>query len=182
LVLFSPDATLTGRHRLGLCLLASELPLRFEAFRWARLGPADVDRLYAENRRARGRGPFDDLVDDLFGLGWSLACWARPVGPVPAAELVARLARWKGPSDPSRARPHHLRARLGARNSVMNLVHTSDTLDSARREAELVFGAVPSRPGDDPVPLPPSPPDLPEALPALAQLALRCEAVGAVHG
>lgn len=61
---------------------------------------------------------------------------AGPGGP-PAAEALAAV---KGPSNPALTRPGQLRFDFGSQNMVMCLVHSSDSAESALREACLFFG------------------------------------------
>ncbi|MFC4588753.1 nucleoside-diphosphate kinase [Sphaerisporangium corydalis] len=53
---------------------------------------------------------------------------------------AARLKGLKGPADPRRAAPHHLRTRLGAANLLNNLAHTSDGPAEVVRESAAILG------------------------------------------
>lgn len=54
---------------------------------------------------------------------------------------TARLRALKGPADPRRAAPHHLRTHLGAANMFNNLAHTSDGPGELLRETAILVGS-----------------------------------------
>lgn len=156
-VLFSPDATTTGRHRRALGHLRLH-GLVSTALRWTRVGEETVERLYAANRQAPGTDHASALVDELFALDYSLAAEVRAAGDG-EMDVPGLLKRIKGASDPDRGRPGELRVVLGAESKILNFVHASDTPEEAVREGSLFFDGFGAVPGGA-APLPPPPPDL----------------------
>lgn len=138
LAIFSPDATTTGLYERGVqCIEGAGL--RILDGLWVRLPPSLTNTLYRANR-AKGRTHFDDLVDLLFSLDWSLALriGPNPAGSMKAETLHQRLKDLKGPSDPSRQQPGQIRKELGAENRLLNYVHTSDSYRDSLREFSVV--------------------------------------------
>src|SRR5438270_8110612 len=80
-----------------------------------------------------------DLADLLTVAGESLLVIVRlPDDPVPA---TVRLSSLKGPADPARREPHHLRTILGYGNFLLNYVHAADEPADLVRELGILFGA-----------------------------------------
>jgi nucleoside diphosphate kinase len=137
LALFSPDATTTGLYRKGIhCIEASGLYILDGV--WARLSHVQANELYARNR-LKGYTAFDELVDTLFSLDWSLALRVSSLEPIDGATLHQRLKTLKGPSDPAKQSAGQIRKELGAESRLMNFVHTSDSTADSRREVSLVL-------------------------------------------
>lgn len=138
-ILFSPDATTTGVYCDAIKIIRSQ-GLLFNAFLWTRLQPWQVNYIYEKNRKTSASGEYiHSLVDKLFSLDYSLACLVQAPYNFETQSVPAFLRDLKGPSDPRKLQPHHLRSMLGAGNKVLNFVHTSDTLEETQREAALFF-------------------------------------------
>jgi len=137
-VLFSPDATTTGAFRIAHQII-DEAGWSFVRFRWLRLDPGGVALLYAKNRATRSPSVLDALVDELFALDWSLAALVTPKSGHAFTDSWQSLAALKGPSDPKRLKPEHLRARLGAESKIANFIHTSASYEDTLREAVVAF-------------------------------------------
>ena len=115
---------IVGRfERKGLQLVAAELRA---------LGPDVLARHYAEHV---GKGFYDDLV----------AFMSR--GPVLVAVVEGPLDTWSvvrqmmGATDPTKAAPGTIRGDLGM-EVTENLVHGSDSAESAQREIAIFFPAL----------------------------------------
>jgi nucleoside-diphosphate kinase len=128
LVICKPDAVeraLTGEiisrlERKGLRLVAAELRT---------IDPALAARHYAEHE---GKPFYDDLVA-FIGRSPSLVLVAE--GPEDTWQIVRRLM---GVTDPREAAPGTIRGDLGLLQTE-NLVHGSDSAESAAREIALFF-------------------------------------------
>jgi nucleoside diphosphate kinase len=129
------------------------------AFKWIRVESGQVAKLYARNRLSRQRNRFDLLVDELFSFGYSLAALVQPRGGG-AMDASTILRDLKGPADPWQAEPYHLRRRLGATNSILNCLHTSDTTADACTEALIFFPRDEVSCAVESVDCPPEPADL----------------------
>ncbi len=151
LLLFSPDATSTGRHSVVLNYLAS-LGITTTASRWLQMTTEQVNNLYRGNR-TKTRSTVDELVDRLFTSGWSLATWLMAPS-LADVDLIPLLSILKGPTDPEACRPGHLRWLVGAENPIANGIHTSDSMEEAIREASLL--AIDTK-NSTPSPIAPSP-------------------------
>lgn len=169
-VLFSPDCTVTGRHREAIDWLYQR-GIVFCAFVWKKLSTAEVDFLYQENRRRRGRDSLDELVDRLFTLDQSLAALVEAPG---IQDIHSYLAELKGPSDPAKSTPHHLRRWLGATNKILNFIHTSSTANDAARESRLFFETA-NRQSSSPMAELPAAPGSLSHLPSISGLFVRCK-------
>lgn len=131
LVLVKPDGVARG--------LVGEIVGRFER-RGLRLVAADLrtlDRATAERHYGEHAGkPFyDGLVDFITG------------GPVMAMVVEGPTDTWRvvrtmmGPTNPADAAPGTIRGDLGL-ELQQNLIHGSDSADSARREIAIFFPAL----------------------------------------
>lgn len=127
LVLVKPDAVrrgLTGRVITAI----EEKGLRIEALRMLRVDRQLAERHYAEHT---DKPFFDELVEFIT----SGPVVAVAVGGEAAIPAVRQLM---GATDPLEAAPGSLRGRFGT-DIEHNLVHGSDSPESARRELELFF-------------------------------------------
>jgi nucleoside-diphosphate kinase len=129
--LIKPDAMARG--------LAGEILARFErrglAVRAARL--VDVDRVLAERHyEEHSEKPFFDELVSFITSGPTLALVLEGEAAIPVVRTTI------GATDPAAAAPGSVRGDLAL---VMpdNLVHGSDSPESARRELELWFGDEP---------------------------------------
>lgn len=127
LVLVKPDGVVRG--------LVGEVLRRIEAkgFRIAALKMKWLTREEAEQLYAvhRGKGFFEELVAHITSA------------PLVAAVVVGRGAveavrRMIGPTDPVKAEPGTIRGDLGL-SLTKNVVHASDSLESAAREIKVIF-------------------------------------------
>jgi hypothetical protein len=139
LIVFSPDATVLGLHRIAIARLQS-VGIEVSLFRWGVIGPQQTARLYQHNRLKMPRPTLDELVDRLFAIGPSLVCRVC----TQSGDIFEKLTALKGPSRPSRCASHHLRRQLGAENAILNRLHTSDSQSSAELEAEALSDALQS--------------------------------------
>ncbi len=138
LLLFSPDATTTGKYLQALERIEAE-GLRVEHAVWARMTDPQVAALYAENRIRRGLTAKDEAVNRLFRLDYSLVCLVDWMVAPAGSTVTERLLSIKGPSRPELYRTNHLRWQLGAENSILNFLHTSDSAVAAEAEARIFF-------------------------------------------
>ena len=128
LVICKPDAVerglvgeIVGRfERKGLKLAAAELRT---------LGPDVLARHYSEHV---GKGFYDDLVA-FMGRGPVLVAVVE--GPPDTWSVVRQMM---GATDPVKAAPGTIRGDLGT-EVTENLVHGSDSAESARREIAIFF-------------------------------------------
>lgn len=135
-VLFSPD---TLRRGLQVSLLDRLTGEGFPpvAGRLLRVDPEMIDDLYADVIAGSWQTWRYRLVDHLFGTGPALAliCRSQAGHDRPHALLRER----KGDQHPHRAMPGTIRHDFAAVNSVLGLLHTSDSPAESAREAS-VFG------------------------------------------
>ena len=115
---------IVGRfERKGLQLIAAELRT---------LGPDVLARHYAEHV---GKGFYDDLVA-FMGRGPVLVAVVE--GPSDTWSVVRQMM---GATNPTKAAPGTIRGDLGT-EVTENLVHGSDSAESARREIAIFFPAL----------------------------------------
>ncbi|MET9497392.1 nucleoside-diphosphate kinase [Streptomyces sp. NPDC006552] len=134
-VLFAPDSVASGTYVDALAYL-NGMGIGLHGFRWIKVTNSQVAELYGSNRMGTDSAE-DILVDRLFTSGPSLACWLTAPhfsGP----SLVDTLRVLKGHKDPAECRPGHLRHLLGAENTVMNCMHSSDSLAHAVKELQIL--------------------------------------------
>ncbi len=132
LVICKPDAVergllgeIVGRfERKGLQLVAAELRT---------LGPDVLARHYAEHA---GKDFYDDLVA-FMGRGPVLVAVVE--GPPDTWSVVRQMM---GATDPLKAAPGTIRGDFGT-EVTENLVHGSDSAESARRETAIFFPDLP---------------------------------------
>ncbi len=137
-VLFSPDATVTGVYRDAVDFL-SKSGFAFVGYRWTRVRKEELDVIYRRNRLHDNPSGQHSLVDRLFDLDFSLAACVLYQGDDLSLDASYLLKCAKGPSNPSAAKPEHMRSILGAGNKILNFVHTSDSSNEALIEASLFF-------------------------------------------
>jgi nucleoside diphosphate kinase len=143
-VLISSDTLYRGLHRDLVDRLRKEgfAPV---AARIVTTHPDMVDDLYSDLIAGQWRTWRYRLVDSLLALGPALPVICRSDVDDPHAVLAER----KGYQHPEQAEPGTIRRDLGAINSVMNLIHSSDNPAEAQREA-AVFGLSAADALDDP--------------------------------
>ena len=129
LVLCKPDAVERG--------LVGEIISRFEkkglkivALRMLVIGPDIAEKHYAEHV---GKPFYDDLVDFI---GRSPAVAMVIEGPEDTWEIVRKMM---GATNAAQAEPGTIRGDFSALFTE-NLVHGSDSAESAKREIEIFFG------------------------------------------
>nr|WP_240940076.1 AfsA-related hotdog domain-containing protein [Planosporangium flavigriseum] len=91
---------------------------------------------YQWNVASRDRRDLADLI--VRGGDSLLLIVAMPPGDRPA---TVRLSGAKGPAEPARRQPWHLRHRLGNDNFLLNFVHTADEPADLVRELGVLFDA-----------------------------------------
>lgn len=128
LVIVKPDAVRRGL--IGEVLGRIERKgLRIEAMRLIRIDGDLAERLYDEHRDK----PFFRELVDFITSGEVVV--ARVVGE----EAVSVVRTVMGPTDPAAAPPGTIRGDFGL-VITENLVHGSDSPESAKRELDLFFG------------------------------------------
>jgi nucleoside-diphosphate kinase len=128
LLIVKPDGV--RRHLIGEVLRrVEEAGLTIEDLRMETIPMERAEEHYGEHR---GKSFYGELVDFITG------------GPVVLAKVGGdnAIARWRelmGPTDPADAPPGTIRGDL-ATEITENLVHGSDSPESAARELKLFFG------------------------------------------
>jgi nucleoside-diphosphate kinase len=128
LLIVKPDAVRRGL--IGEVLGRIERKgLRIEEMRLQRIDRDLAERHYAEH----GEKPFFDELVDFITSGDVV------VARVTGERAVSVLRTLMGPTDPADASPGTIRGDYGVRITE-NLVHGSDSPESAKRELDLFFG------------------------------------------
>jgi nucleoside-diphosphate kinase len=128
LVIVKPDAVRRGL--IGEILARIERKgLRIAEMRTMRIGRELSEEHYAEHRE---KPFFDELVGFITS---SDVVVARVVGE----GAVAVVRELMGPTDPAQAPPGTIRGDFGLRITE-NLIHGSDSPETAKRELDLFFG------------------------------------------
>jgi nucleoside diphosphate kinase len=140
-VLISPDTLVRG---LGGPVVEAFSRAGLDVERWVatEIGPAQIDAMHHEAVR-RGGGDIYRYrcLDALFDLGPAVALrlvHGRRAGADVSPHLRALDVR--GASRPEDLTPGTIRHDLGAVNTIMSLLHVSDTAVDAARECELLLG------------------------------------------
>jgi nucleoside diphosphate kinase len=146
-VLLQTDAVLRHLARPIVERLLEE-PYSLRRFKVTRMESRELDSIYQVNI---------DFVWDTYR--YRLVDQALELGPVLVLLLEHRepggghdaLRRLKGRSDPYEAEPGSIRADFGSVNSILSLVHSSDSTQDAEREGPIFFGdTLDGGPGSDP--------------------------------
>lgn len=128
LLIVKPDAVRRGL--VGEVLRRVEAKgLRIEEMRLMRVDRALAEELYAEHRE---KAFFDELVEFI-------TSGDVVVARVAGEQAIEALRALMGPTDPIKAPPGSIRGDFGT-VITENLVHGSDSPDSAERELKLFFG------------------------------------------
>jgi nucleoside-diphosphate kinase len=128
LVIVKPDAVRRGL--IGEVLSRVERKgLRIDEMRMLRIDRDLAERHYAEHSE---RPFFSELVDFI-------TSGEVVVARVSGEKAVAVVRTLMGPTDPAEAPPGTIRGDYGV-VITENLVHGSDSLESAKRELDLFFG------------------------------------------
>lgn len=129
--LFKPDAVRT--RRVGDIVREIELhDLVVLEARLVVMEPIQAAQFYAEHE---GRAFFDALIE--FNTAGPL--YTALLGGASGLDVVPRWRALMGPSDPASRPPHTIRGKwAGGCRELENLVHGSDSFDSARRESALL--------------------------------------------
>lgn len=143
-VLLSSDAPFRGVHTDVVDRLREDgfPPV---AARVLDVDPEMIDDLYADLIAGQWQTWRYRLVDALLGLGPAVALVCRDTAG--RADPHAALAERKGYQHPTRAARGTIRRDLGAVNSIVGLLHSSDGPAESEREAG-VFGLVAADAGD----------------------------------
>jgi nucleoside diphosphate kinase len=137
--MIAPDAL---RRQLGRPILARFAKAGLAPVGW-RLTPVtslQIDRMSEHQRVGVGSVYRYRALDALFALGPALSVvladtWSRPV-----PELYAMVKEMKGNADPYRAAPDTIRHDLRAVNTVLSLLHTSDSPTDSATECAILTG------------------------------------------
>jgi nucleoside-diphosphate kinase len=128
LVIVKPDAVRRGL--IGEVLSRLERKgLRIEEMRLMRIDRDLAERLYDEHRE---KPFFTELVDFIISA-------EVVVARVTGEQAIAVVRTLMGPTDPAAAPPGTIRGDYGI-VITENLVHGSDSAESAKRELDLFFG------------------------------------------
>ena len=138
-VMISPDCLIRGLTRPVLDRLAG-IGLRPGGWRLTRVTPHRIDRMSELQQLTAARVHRYRALDALFALGPALMVRLRDEQERPAELLYAAAKALKGDADPARARPGSIRHDLGAINTVLNLVHISDSPAEAAVECTTLLG------------------------------------------
>ncbi|MET9067956.1 nucleoside-diphosphate kinase [Streptosporangium sandarakinum] len=148
LFLLPPDAL--ERHLCGPVLDMLEengfSPVRYDVL-WHR--PPNQDAFQERNITSVWKAYFYRQVDLVFDLGPTLALLVedRRADAAPGTSHT-RLRALKGASDPAEAAPGTIRRDLRGINVMLDIVHSSDSPEDSRHEAEVFFGPGLGRPLD----------------------------------
>jgi nucleoside diphosphate kinase len=142
-VMVSPDCLTRGLTRTVLDRLAG-IGLRPLGWRFARITSHRIDRM-SELQQLTAAGVYRyRTLDALFALGPALMVTLRDEQGRSADEFYAAAKALKGDADPTRAQPGSIRHDLGAMNTVLNLLHISDSPDAAATECTTLAGSDPA--------------------------------------
>jgi hypothetical protein len=139
LALLTPGCFAAGQARAALALLA-DAGFHPAYAQLVSFDPDLITRVWSDS--LPGMQPPDRriVVYDLLLAAESLLLVLVDPAADPHAPAAERLAAVKGHSDPARTGPDALRARLGAANRVINLLHCAATTADAVRELDLLLG------------------------------------------
>ena len=140
--MLSPDCLVRGLARAVLDRLAG-IGLRPDGWRLTRVTPHRIDRMSELQVVTAARVHRYRALDALFALGPALMVSLRDEQERPAEVAYAAAKTLKGDADPAHARPGSIRHDLGAINTVLNLVHISDSPAEAAVECATLLGSEP---------------------------------------
>lgn len=138
--LVTPDAL--RRHLLRPIVerLRSE-SLTITAFRVTDISTVHMDGMYEAHLVNTADAYRYRALDARMALGPAVAMrLLPPADGTPIESWYARLKEIKGASAPAESRPGSLRHDLGAVNTILSLLHCSDSPEFAGREADLMLG------------------------------------------
>jgi nucleoside diphosphate kinase len=117
--------------------------LAVAAFHVTDITPVHMDGMYEAHLVNTADAYRYRALDARMALGPAVALRLLPPDDGASIEdWYGRLKRIKGASAPAEARPGSLRHDLGAVNTILSLLHCSDTPAFARREADIMLGAI----------------------------------------
>ena len=131
LVLLKPDAVSRGLIGEILARIERKAGWRITAMELRTLGRTDLERHYAEHV---GK-PFYECLLGFMSSGPSVALI------VEGDEVIAGIRRLAGVTDPLEAGPGSIRGDF-ATTTQENVIHASDSAESAEREIDIFFPAV----------------------------------------
>ncbi len=138
--LITPDSVRRHLVRPIVDRLRSE-GLRVAAFRITDITTVDLDGLYEAHLVNTADAYRYRALDARMALGPAIALRLVPQREGPSIDdWYRRLKAIKGASGPGESEPGSIRAQLRAINSILSLLHCSDTPEFARREADLLLG------------------------------------------
>lgn len=130
LVIVKPDGMIKGYKTLIYDRLVRDARVRLlEEKSFVNASRGILERHYAEHRN---RDFFGDLVEFMHSGEIAVSIWVGPVGSI---SVIRHLV---GSTDPSKALPHTIRAQL-ATSSRENVIHASDSVESAEKEIQIWF-------------------------------------------
>ena len=112
-------------------------PLSWKCF-WHR--PTGIDAYFERNITQVWRAYVYRLADRVFDSGPTVAVLWYDLRPETGPTSHARLREMKGSSEPPKARPGTIRGDFGAINVSLGLMHSADSPEDSRREAEVFVG------------------------------------------
>lgn len=130
LVIVKPDGMMKGYKTVIYDRLGREAHVRLlQEKSYLKASPDILKRHYSEHE---ARAFFDELIAFMGSGEIAVSIWVGPVGS------IASIRHLVGSTDPSKALPHTIRAQL-ATSSRENVIHASDSVESAEREIQIWF-------------------------------------------
>jgi nucleoside diphosphate kinase len=138
--LMTPDAV--RRHLLRPILARFRAEgLTVAAFHVTDITPVRMDGMYEAHLVNTADAYRYRALDARMALGPAVALRLTPPDDgAPVEDWYARVKQIKGASSPAESRPGSLRHDLGAVNTILSLLHCSDSPAYARREADIMLG------------------------------------------
>ncbi|HEY0636488.1 MAG TPA: nucleoside-diphosphate kinase [Pseudonocardiaceae bacterium] len=150
--LICPDAVV--RH-LGTSIVRRLGEAGFRPLAWRCLWqrPLELDAYFERNITQVWHAYLYRLADRVFEFGPTVALLLHDERPVDGVPTHQRLRAVKGSSEPARSTPGTIRADLGLINVTLGLMHSADSAEESRHEAEVYVGPGGWTAGQDPADL-----------------------------
>lgn len=113
------------------------VPLSWKCF-WHR--PTGIDAYFERNITQVWRAYVYRLADRVFDSGPTIAVLWYDLRPTEGLSSHERLREIKGSSEAPKARPGTIRGDLGSINVSLGLLHSADSAEDSRREADVFVG------------------------------------------
>lgn len=150
LVVITPDALV--RH-LGSPVIERLRDNGFEVVTHRLLWtpPVEIDAFHRRHATVAADRELYRLADALFELGPSLVLLLTHSGVPDERAMFELMHELKGRGDPAYAAPGSIRHDLGAVNTILNIVHATDSAAETAREKEIFLAGQPDRGGEEDV-------------------------------